>query len=194
MDYVVCITLATSSTSNSLREFHIQLSPWVQHLTLFINFTSKSLHEFNIFINFISRSLHKFHIGNCAHPFSPSMLLQVLVSEHVFSIGKLSLLISMFVIRKTKLYYLLMNICFQFSFGKCLCWSFCLWSIKQNHSFYSHSVHFNIAAALPADGGPWRTEHSSDNLWQEEQDPSLLLVLAQIQNSEKWHGLCFLLT
>ena len=47
------------------------------------------------------------------------------------------------------------------------------------------SVHVDLTTAFPADGGAGGPEHPGHHLGQEEQDPSLLPVLAQEQNSQK---------
>ena len=42
----------------------------------------------------------------------------------------------------------------------------------------------DLQTSIPTDGGSRRSKHSGHNLWQKESGPSLLLVLAQVQDLE----------
>ena len=50
------------------------------------------------------------------------------------------------------------------------------------------SLSDDISTAVSAAGGAWGSEHPRHNIRQEEQDPRVLLVVAQDKNSQNWRG------
>ena len=50
------------------------------------------------------------------------------------------------------------------------------------YSCFSHSVLADQSATVPADGGAGEPEHSRHDIRQEEQDSSLLPLLAQVKD------------
>jgi len=46
------------------------------------------------------------------------------------------------------------------------------------------SLSNDISTSLPAAGSPRRSEHFGHNIWQEEQNPSVLFVMAQDKNTQ----------
>lgn len=54
--------------------------------------------------------------------------------------------------------------------------------------FDLNSVPVDLETEVPADGSVGRTEHSCHDIGQEEQDPRVLLIMAQDKDLQKWYG------
>ena len=80
-----------------------------------------------------------------------------------------------------------------------VCWLLCRWVRcvdctawrllgRWVRSCCACSLSVDLASSLHSDGHSWGTEHSGNDLGQEEQDPGLLPLLAQIKDTQNWRG------